>query len=61
MAFSRQGAFDAHGLLFQAMALDPEYAPGWELLARVTLRFYIAPYDDRFQAPSVSRRRTRRP
>jgi TolB-like protein/DNA-binding winged helix-turn-helix (wHTH) protein len=47
IAFSRQGAIDAHALLQQATAIDPDYAPAWELLARVLLRFYIVPYDDR--------------
>ena len=47
VAFSREGAMDAHALLQQATMLDPGYAPAWELLARVLLRFYIVPYDDR--------------
>lgn len=53
MAFSRQGAFDAHELLQQATALDPDYAPSWELLARVLMRFYITTYDERFGSPAV--------
>ena len=47
VAFSREGAMDAHALLQHATTLDPGYAPAWELLARVLLRFYIVPYDDR--------------
>ncbi|MBT2321295.1 winged helix-turn-helix domain-containing protein [Variovorax paradoxus] len=55
IAFSRQGAIDAHTLLQQATAIDPDYAPAWELLARVLLRFYIVPYDDRqFSAPVLA-------
>lgn len=45
VAFSREGAMDAHALLQQATTLDPGYAPAWELMARVLLRFYIVPYD----------------
>lgn len=47
VAFSREGAMDAHALLQQATTLDPGYAPAWELMARVLLRFYIVPYDER--------------
>ncbi len=53
VAFSREGAIDAHALLQQATTLDPGYAAAWELLARVLLRFYIAPYDDRQFSPKV--------
>jgi adenylate cyclase len=43
--FSRESALEARDLAQRAVALDPEFAPAWELLAVVLLQFYLQPYD----------------
>ena len=52
-AFTREAALESLPLLQQATALDPSYAPAWELLARLLLRFYVVPFDSSYVTPQV--------
>jgi adenylate cyclase len=44
--FSQEGAIEARELARRAIELDPEFPPGWELLAVAMLQFYLQPYDE---------------
>jgi adenylate cyclase len=45
--FTGEAALEARALLERAIQVDPHYAVAWELLARLTLQFFVRPYDER--------------
>jgi adenylate cyclase len=49
-AFTPQSLATAQSLLLQATAIDPGYAPAWDLLGRVLIRSYLAPGDRQYSA-----------
>ncbi len=53
--FTHQGTIDGYALAEQAIAIDPDYAPAWEVLARLLNQFYTQPYDETFGTPEMLR------
>jgi TolB-like protein/DNA-binding winged helix-turn-helix (wHTH) protein/Tfp pilus assembly protein PilF len=51
--FTRDGAAEARALAERAIAIDPNYAPAWEVLASALLQFYIQPYSEDHGAPAM--------
>jgi adenylate cyclase len=51
--FSREGNFEAKELAERAIALDPTYAPAWEVLAAALLQFFYQPYDENQGSPAM--------
>jgi TolB-like protein/DNA-binding winged helix-turn-helix (wHTH) protein/Tfp pilus assembly protein PilF len=48
---TRDGAVEARALAERAIAIDPNYAPAWEVLASAILQFYIQPYSEHQGTP----------
>jgi TolB-like protein/DNA-binding winged helix-turn-helix (wHTH) protein/Tfp pilus assembly protein PilF len=53
--FTRDSAAEARALAERAIAIDPNYAPAWEVLASAILQFYIQPYSEHQGTPGVLR------
>jgi len=51
--FSREGSIEARALAERAIAIDPTYAPAWELRAIALMQFYIHPYDKDQGTPGI--------
>lgn len=51
--FTRDGAAEARALAERAIAIDPNYAPAWEVLASALLQFYIQPYSEHQGTPAM--------
>jgi adenylate cyclase len=45
LTFTKAGALEARDLAGRAVALDPDFALAWDLMARTLLQFYLQPYD----------------
>ncbi len=56
LTFTRDGASEAQRLAERAIALDPAYAAGWEVLAAALLQFYIQPYGPDQHSPEMLQR-----
>jgi adenylate cyclase len=46
LTFTRASTFEGRALAERAIALDPNYAAAWEILARILIQFFVQPYDD---------------
>jgi TolB-like protein/DNA-binding winged helix-turn-helix (wHTH) protein/tetratricopeptide (TPR) repeat protein len=44
LTFTRDSAIEARTLAERSIAIDPDYAAGWEVLAACLLQFYLQPY-----------------
>jgi adenylate cyclase len=53
LTFTRSSAAEAQALAERAIALDPNYAAAWELLAVARLQFYIQPYSEHQGTPAM--------
>jgi TolB-like protein len=53
LTFTREGAVEGLDLARRAVASDPAYAVGWELLKQILMQFHIQPYDERRGDPAV--------
>jgi adenylate cyclase len=51
--FSREGNFEAKELAERAIAIDPTFAPAWEVLAAALLQFFYQPYDENHRSPAM--------
>jgi TolB-like protein/DNA-binding winged helix-turn-helix (wHTH) protein/Flp pilus assembly protein TadD len=51
--FTREGSIEARALAERAIAVDPTYAPAWELRAIALMQFYIHPYDRDQGTPGI--------
>lgn len=51
--FSREATVEMRELAERAIALDPNYAPAWEVLAAALLQFYYQPYDEHHNTPEI--------
>jgi adenylate cyclase len=57
-SFTREGAAEALALADQAIAIDPDHAPAWELRAAALLQFYIQPYGQQTSPKVLQNART---
>ena len=57
-SFTHEGATEALALADQAIAIEPDHAPAWELRAAALLQFYIQPYGEQLSAEVLQKART---
>jgi adenylate cyclase len=57
-SFTHEGATEALALADQAIAIEPDHAPAWELRAAALLQFYIQPYGEQMSAEVLQKART---
>ena len=57
-AFTHEGATEALALADQAIAIEPDHAPAWELRAAALLQFYIQPYGEQGSVQVLQKART---
>jgi TolB-like protein/DNA-binding winged helix-turn-helix (wHTH) protein/Tfp pilus assembly protein PilF len=57
-SFTRDSATEALALADQAIAIEPDHAPAWELRAAALMQFYIQPYGEQMSAEVLQKART---
>lgn len=57
-SFTHEGATEALALADQAISIEPDHAPAWELRAAALLQFYIQPYGEQLSAEILQKART---
>ena len=57
-SFTRESATEALALADQAIAIEPDHAPAWELRAAALLQFYIQPYGQQLSSEVLQKART---